>query len=127
MGYLRTFTVHRVTQHVESSAECLNNSLKTEAHAEGWRCAVSQPADQLRNTEVFRPARTRRNQNDVRMQFVQHIERSLRAIRVNSRTGLARIIREGMNEAVVVVHEQQLHAFAYFADLHCFSSNRRVR
>jgi len=43
------------------------------------------------------------------MNGIEHFKRRARAIGNNFRPGLPRIIRQRMDEAVVVIHQQQLH------------------
>ena len=42
MSNLRTFAVHRITQHVQFPAKGFNNALQAEAHAEGRDAAIGK-------------------------------------------------------------------------------------
>ena len=70
-----------------------------------WRRA--EPARARRNPPA---ARARRDQDQRRRQLLDHLQREARAIGDHFRAGLARVIRQRVDEAIFVIHQQQPNA-----------------
>ena len=65
--------------------------------------------NQPRHAEINGAARTRRDQNHVRLDRVEHFKRHTRPVGHHFRTRLPRVIGEGLDKAIVVIDQQQLH------------------
>ena len=84
--------MHGIRQHTKFAAERFNRTLQPEADTEERDLPVCRVADDIRNTEVGRPAGTRGDQNQVGAQLIDHAERETRSIRDDFGSGLAGIV-----------------------------------
>ena len=109
MAHHRRLAMHRIRQHAELAAKCLDDALQTQANSEHRNACLRRVLHELRYAEVFGATGTRRDQDHVRVDRVEHLEWRSRAIRDYFRSRLARVIRQRVDEAIVVVDQQQLH------------------
>ncbi len=117
--------MHRVGQNAKLAAERLHDSLQSQAHAEHRNARVRRVLHQLRHAEIFRSSRPGRNQNHIGLNRVEHLERRARPIRHYFGAGLARVIRQRVDEAVVVIDQQQLHSRKVVIFVHARGRLRR--
>ena len=108
MNHGGRLAVHRIVEHAQFAAERFYDSLQSQAHAKHRNARASGKFHQIGNTEIGGAARTRRDQDQVRRQVQDQLMRNSRAIGHHFGAGLARVVGQRVDEAVVVVHQQQV-------------------
>src|SRR3569623_2812846 len=103
----RWLSVNRVRHPTKCASKRLHNPLQAQANAKYRDSFLRRMPHQTGNAEIGRPAATRRNQNQVRIHAIQNLERYPGAIGHHLGARLPRVIGERVDEAIVVIDEQQ--------------------
>ena len=103
----RRLAVHRVVEHAQLAAERLDDALQAEADAEHRDAAAARRAGPGRARRNRRGGPGRARSESGRGDFVDQLQREAGAIGDHFRAGLPRVVGERVDEAVVVVDQQQ--------------------
>src|SRR6185312_1139020 len=104
----RELAVHHLAGAHDRAAECFTDRLVAKAHAEDRQLPGEAPDQRHRHAGFGRRARTRRNDDALRREPLDLVERD-RIVAMHAHVGakLAEILDEVVGEAVVVVDHQQ--------------------
>ena len=100
---VRSFPMHGVIQNIQFPAERLDNALQTEAYAEDRDAHLCGVPHQIRHAEITGAARTGRDQYQCWRDLLDHLRRDASAVSDDLGSGLAPVVGQGMNEAIVVI------------------------
>ena len=107
---LRRLAVRRTVEHAQRPAKKLDDPLKAEAHAEQRQLALERDPHREPDVEVARPAGARREHHRLCAERVERpaqlVLREPRADRRHLGAGASEVVREGVDERVLVVHEE---------------------
>src|SRR5450432_3313973 len=90
----------------ELAAKIFADRLDAEADAKYRQLLVERGTNSFRDPEILRPARSRRQHQEIPAPLVEHLLRVNVPDHRNSSTDLPEIIRQHVHKAVVVVDQQ---------------------
>ena len=110
--------MHGVVEHAQLAAERLHNALQSQADAEHRHAQPHRRLHQFGHAEIGGAAGTGRDQDQARRQLRDQLRRKAGAIGHHFGAGLARVVGQRVDEAIVVIHQQQFRAGARGFALH---------
>ena len=114
----RGLAVHGVVEHTELAPQVLHDALEPEADPEGRNPAREQRVQRPRQIEIARRAGAGREDHQVGPQVVEDARREAGPPRRHLSTGLAEIVRQRVDERVLVVDQEHAAARAFVPHLH---------
>ena len=99
------FTVHGVIENPQFASKSLHDSLQAQADAEDWNVEFYRPFYQLIDPEIGGAARAGRDQKQIGLQVFEEIQVEAGAIGRHLRACLPGVIRQRVDEAIVVIDQ----------------------
>ena len=114
--------VHGIVEHAQLPAESFHDTLQAQTHSEHRHAQPDGGLHHAGHAEIFGAPGSGRDQDHAGRHLRNQLRRKSGAIGHDLRAGLARVVGQGVDEAIVVVHQQQFHAGA-----RRFPHHRRAR
>jgi hypothetical protein len=103
--YVRSFAVHRAQELSQFPAKMLHYSLQAQTDAEYWQFNRKGGRYCGGHAEIFRRARSRRKNDQVRLECSKLTERETRAQRYDISSGLPQVVCQCVYKRVLMVYE----------------------